>query len=215
MSKYQSYVRMERMEKHSVELDIPVVNKKLLVVVGGSHGAGKSTLCKEILQKNSLEYITPEEIRQKTNKNLSYFQILRDLLTLVKEHIQTKKSFLLEHVMSGNYIRKVIKAAKKEEFSIVLIYINIESAQIAQKRIEQRQKPQLEDSKRFEKLESRLKESRYNFWYEYREHADYWILYDNSSSPFNKVASFEKTKGFSIEKNSLLKKFITQASLHS
>ena len=149
-----------------------------LIIVGGTHGAGKSSLCNELKSILNFPIISPQIIRQEFDEEIGVQEIYRTILNRCKQNLSLGNSFLFEHVMSGNFVGKLIKMALEENFIISLFYINIEH-EIALDRIHQR--VELGGHDRGEDATyKRLRESRKKFWDDYKILAHHWYLLDNN-----------------------------------
>ncbi|WDE98626.1 hypothetical protein PQO03_12340 [Lentisphaera profundi] len=171
-------------------------SKGALIIVGGTHGAGKSTLCRELQDILKWPYLTPQEIL-KEQRELTKNQVFRLIVKRAKSYLNENKSFVFEHVMSGSFVDKLISWAEQEKFDIHLVYMNISSTQKANQRIIKRVAEgghQLAD----QDINYRLSESRMHFWEDYRHKAHTWTLYDNSAEKRQLLACSSKEK-LSIE----------------
>jgi predicted ABC-type ATPase len=158
--------------------NLKLTSKSHVIIVGGTHGAGKSTLCRELKTELSWPYLTPQEIL-KEQPALSEKEVFRFILERVKGCLHEGQSFLFEHVMSGNFVDKLMKLAREKGFQIHLVYMNISSSAQACKRIGERVSSG-GHYKEAQHVDRRLSESREKFWSVYRHEVDSWSLYDNS-----------------------------------
>ena len=189
------------------ELDsLDLTKDKLLVIVGGVHGAGKSSFCRELIRQKSLPYLTNEEVRKEFTTELSRREIHKIISERVREFISSGRSFYFEHVMSGHFVEKLIALARNSDYNIHLVYIDIGSSQKALSRIEHRLKLNGHDVER-NKVEERLKESRDNFLKKYQSQADSWELYNNEGEKRLKVATSNKLTGLHVQNEVLYEKF--------
>ena len=166
--------------------NIELAPKGHLIIIGGTHGAGKSTFCRELREALAWPYLSPQEINQE-QAGLSQNQVFRLIIDRVKEYLKEGRSFLFEHVMSGHFIDKLMGWAAKQDFLVHLVYINISSPEKAQQRIVKRVSAGGHPIESQE-VEYRLSESRKHFWENYRHRADTWSLYDNSAESRQLVA---------------------------
>lgn len=75
-----------------------------IVFVGGIHGVGKSTICKNICEKLAIDYLSASEVlkwsklnkdtKNKKVENINYTQNL--LINGLKEHVKSKNKYLLD-----------------------------------------------------------------------------------------------------------------------
>lgn len=151
-----------------------------LVIVGGVHGAGKSSLCAELSEALGWPWLTNQVIRREhPGETLSRDDVHALLRERVKQHMSVARSFVFEHVMSGHYVDKLIAAAEAYGFATHLLYINLRDVSLSLERVDVRKAKGGHDVER-EKVARRLDESRANFWGPYRTRATSWHLFDNS-----------------------------------
>ena len=158
-------------------------NKPLLVGVGGVHGAGKSTFCREVLKHLQISYVTPQEMvkeLEETGGSIDRSELIRRLKLRVDELIGQRQSFCFEHVMSGNYVGKLIERAIQQDYHIHLVYLEIGSVELAIRRVEKRVTQGGHEVDR-SLIGDRLSQSRQNFSH-YREQADSWQIFRNDGA---------------------------------
>lgn len=183
---------------HGIELDnIELSDNRQLVIVGGVHGAGKSTFCRELQEIKQFSYLSPQEILKEIVGGCGRQEIYKILSERVREYMSNYQPFIFEHVMSGDFVNKLMLLAKENSYSVHLIYIDIDSADLACKRIDKRIASCGHDVER-DKVSSRLEESRNKFYKDYKDRADSWDLYDNNEMKFRRVASFNQISKLTI-----------------
>ena len=93
---------------------IPLFSQPSVVIVGGVHGAGKSTLCRRLKQRQDFEYVSPQEVEKNHELHAtSRIAILRKVQSLVGELLNNKTTFYFEHVMSGHYVDRLQQLASR------------------------------------------------------------------------------------------------------
>jgi predicted ABC-type ATPase len=185
-----------------INLDkVELTDNGLLIIVGGSHGAGKSTYCRALMAAKPLPYLTPAELESELDTPTSRQELLKLLRRKALECISRHQSFYFEHIMSGNYVGKLIANAKAGNFNVHLVYINIENASRAIERIDGRIALNGHDVER-DKIEARLNESRANFYKKYAPLADSWELLDNNGASYRRIASRSSKEDIVIELDS-------------
>lgn len=182
-----------------------------LVIAGGVHGAGKSSLCAELAEAWGWPWLTNQVIRREhpNGKALSRGEVHGILRARVDEHTSAAQPFVFEHVMSGHYVDKLIDLADKHDFKTHLIYMDLRDAALSFERVDARKAQGGHDVER-EKIEARLAESRANFWQRYRARATSWYLFDNSG-PERRLLARHRA-GQTDELDPGLQRFIRQAS---
>jgi len=103
---------------------------KTLFIIAGANGSGKTTFAMNFAQLENLKFINADEIAKEYDPNdiqkykmkagKKFFQEL--YLSLTQEN-----SFIIETTLSGKYLVKIIKDAKKQNFKISLIYLFLET----------------------------------------------------------------------------------------
>ncbi len=97
---------------------------KILFIIAGANGSGKTTFAKEFCKVNNLEFINTDEIAQICNNQIKAGKIF---LKTVKEKLNQDNSFVIETTLSGKYIRSFITGAKSKGFKVKLIYIFLDN----------------------------------------------------------------------------------------
>ena len=150
-----------------------------LTIVGGGHGAGKTTYCRRLLAERGGHYLTNEVIRREHPDGIERNDVHRILRERAEAHLARGEPFLFEHIMSGRFAGRLIEMARRSRFSVELIYLDVGDVERAVSRIETRVAEGGHDVER-EHVADRLRESRINFWNDYRARADRWRLLDTS-----------------------------------
>ena len=169
---------------------------KNIIIVGGTHGAGKSTLCKELKSQLKWDYLSPQEIENKDN-SVSKENIYKLLLKAVREKISLGESFIYEHIMSGNFVGKLLKESELVGFKCHMIFLDIKSPELSLQRVKMRVKDG-GHGVGFEQISTKLTESRRNFWEKYKEKSCSWVLFDNSLNQRRVVSHFDRELGLKI-----------------
>ena len=158
-----------------------------LVVVGGSHGAGKSTYCRSLVAERGWTYLTNQEVRRAHGADLDRAEVHRRLRRWVDDLLRARAPFVFEHIMSGRFAGRLIELGREHGYSVELVYLDIGSAGLAHQRVDARVSEGGHDVER-DQVEARLLESRANFWSVYRARADAWTLLDSSGLPPVEIA---------------------------
>jgi len=179
--------------------------KKELLIIAGPNGSGKTTFAKVFLKENKFEFLNADEIakEKRTKTNISagkeYFKRLEKLKT-------KNKNIILESTLSGLFLKKLIQDFRKNEYSIKIIFVVLNSPEQCIERIKQRVRngghhvPDEDVKRRFYKGKN-------NFWKMYKAMVDDWKLFNNTESGYEFVAAGEKGK-FDIVQQSLFEMFI-------
>ena len=182
-----------------------------LIIVGGVHGAGKSTLCRELKEKLDWPYVTNQTVISDNPELQTRQQIHRRVLENVRNHLEEKRSFIFEHVMSGHFIDKLLSISATAGFQAHLIFIDLDSAKIALQRVNQRVADGGHHRSQKE-ITTRMEESRTNFWQRYRSLADSWVLCDNSGQTRIELARSNEEGGIRVNLQGKFNRFTSRSS---
>lgn len=166
---------------------------KYVYIVAGSNGSGKTTISKELLKEENLEFLNADEIAYKINPtDIDKVKLLAGKIFFKKfeEYISKGKSFIIESTLSGQYLKKYISILKKNNYKITMIYIFLDNWNIANFRVKERVKigghfiPEQDIKRRFFRSQN-------NFWNIYRFLVDEWKLIYNGDA-FIDIAKGQK-----------------------
>ena len=175
------------------------MNKKILYILAGANGSGKSTIAKELLQEHKLEYVNADDIAKELNPiNISKVKISagKETKKRIESCFKEKLSFAVETTLSGNNYINTFKTAKELKYRIILLYTFVDNSKTCIERIKVRVKNgghPVPD----EDVIRRYKRSISNFWNKYKSLADEWLLYYNGNENYVFVA--QQAKGKDIE----------------
>lgn len=186
-------------------------NKKVVYIIAGPNGSGKTTFAKGFIEEIPLPFLNADEITIELSPHLERVRIKAGKIFFKKmeEYMADEKSFIFETTLAGKYLVRYIKRLKENGYKIELIYIFVESVEEAIRRIDIRvRKGGLHVPK--EDIKRRFKRSKVNFWNMYRSMVDSWEIFLNSKDEFLQVAigsdlelQIINEEGFSIFKEEL------------
>lgn len=165
----------------------------ILVVVAGPNGAGKTTFVETFLQPLGLRVVNPDAITRALFPDApgeAAYEAARAADVVRADLVDRGVSFCMETVLSDPQGTKVafLREAQKRGYVIVLIFIGLESSELAIGRVIQRTEQGGHDVPD-EKIVSRYPRTLANLAKTLR-FADHAFLFDNSSAeqPFRFVA---------------------------
>lgn len=178
------------------------MQNKILYIIAGANGSGKTTFALNYKELNNLHFINADEIakqydpkvvnsdceanfhrndinKYKIKAGKEFFKQLENSLTL-------DKSFIIETTLSGKYLKKVIN-----DFKIVLIYLFLETENIL--RVQNRVLNGGHDVPE-EDIKRRYTRSRKLFMNLYKDMVNSWILFFNGNDNYMLVAEDNKVQ---------------------
>lgn len=171
-------------------------------LIGGPNGAGKTTIAMQILATllNCPEYVNADLIASA----LSPFhpesvaqQAGRLMLERLHNLASSGESFAFESTLSARSFARFIADCEQKGYTINLIYVWLNSADLAVERVAQRVNngghriPE-------EVIRRRYERSRRNLLQLYLPLCDRWSIYDNSTDTVHLIADYTKNKGLII-----------------
>lgn len=173
--------------------------ERILIVVAGPNGAGKSTFYEEYLRSLDLPFVGADPIARELSPQ-DPSAVAYDAAKIAEhrrqELVAAGQSFCMETVFSDPQGDKVafLRRAQEQGYAVVLIFIGLESAELAVARVLERvdagghDVPDAKVTARYPRTLNNLAEA--------VRFVDRAYLFDNSSAerPFRHVATFEVGK---------------------
>lgn len=168
------------------------MKEKNLYIIAGCNGAGKTTASFTILPEiiECKEFVNADEIA----KGLSPFQpekvsfeAGRIMLNRINELLDEKKSFAFETTLSTRSYKNKIIQAKKQGYSVTLLFFWLENIELAKERVKTRVK---EGGHNIPKdiIERRYLKGIKNLFEIYLEIVDGTLIFDNSYGKHQLIA---------------------------
>ena len=102
---------------------------KILYIIAGANGSGKTTFAMTFAQLQNLKFINADEIAKEYDPN----DIQKHKMKAGKKFfdelyifLEKQESFIIETTLSGKYLIKIINKAKQKGFRVSLIYLFLE-----------------------------------------------------------------------------------------
>lgn len=170
-----------------------MTSQKEVYIVGGPNGSGKTTFVKQFL---------PEYVKVKNFVNaddiavgLSPFDYTamsitsgKLMLELIDKYKDKEESFGFETTLAGKRWMKMIKELNEAGYVTFIYFLDLASVDLATSRVCCRVELGGHDIPE-ETIRRRYFRSRSNFWYNYKNMAHNWYLFDNSGKTPELIAN--------------------------
>ncbi|MFY0687202.1 MAG: zeta toxin family protein [Cyclobacteriaceae bacterium] len=171
---------------------------KKLYVIAGPNGAGKTTLSYTILPEifECDEFINADEIARgisPLNPEKAAIRAGRLMIERLNELIVNKESFAFETTLSSRAYRQLINRAKSLGYDVTLLFLCLESVELAIERVKTRVLEGGHDIPT-EVIKRRYLNGITNFFTIYQPLANNWVVVDNSSDKFEFIAQSNNGK---------------------
>lgn len=179
-----------------------------LIIISGANGVGKTTFAKPYVKNLGYKFLNADEIAKRMeDEGLKSVMLKagRIFFSELNKSIEEKENIVIETTLSGSYINKVAIKAKKEGYHVKLIYIFIDSEELCIERVRSRVLKGGHDVP-VEDIKRRFQRSLNNFWENFTELSDSWILLYNGEESYQQVTIGTKNK-YSIENEVLFNHF--------
>lgn len=165
---------------------------KKLYIIAGPNGAGKTTASYTILPEifNCKEFVNADEIARGIspfNPDIVAIQAGKIMLRRINELLDGNITFAIETTLAAKNLIKYIHKAKEKEYEVILLFLNLDSEELAIKRVETRVKEGGHNIPE-ETIIRRYKNGLKNFFQMYIQVVDKWIMVDNSEKEFRFIA---------------------------
>jgi predicted ABC-type ATPase len=165
---------------------------KTLYIIAGPNGAGKTTASYTILPEifNVQEFVNADEIAKGLspfNPDSAGLKAGRIMLNRINELLDKKQSFAFETTLSTKSYTGFVKKAQSQGYEVVLLFLALDSFELAQKRVEVRVQ---EGGHSIPKdvIKRRYTKGLSNLFNLYIPIVDKWILLNNSEASFHVIA---------------------------
>ncbi len=169
---------------------------KNLYILAGPNGSGKTTTSYTILPGifECKEFVNSDEIA----RGLSPFNppsvaltAGRLMLERIHQHLKNDETFAIETTLASYGYIKVIRNAQKKGYKVTLLFLWLDSEDLAVKRVETRVKEGGHDIPE-ETIRRRYRRGLHNFFNLYIPVVDDWVFVNNSGIHFEIIATGAK-----------------------
>lgn len=178
-----------------------------LYIIAGCNGAGKTTASYTVLPEmlNCKEFVNADEIA----RGLSPFQpdkaaidAGKIMLTRIKELIKLQVDFSFETTLSARHYTNLIKTAQQQGYFVTLVFFWLNSTDLAIQRVKMRVSEGGHNIP-IDTIKRRYKMGVTNLIKLYIPVCDYWMVINNSVSPFQLIAEGLQNKEIEIKEEEI------------
>jgi predicted ABC-type ATPase len=186
-----------------------------LYIIAGCNGAGKTTASYTLLPEmlNCKEFVNADEIA----RGLSPFQpdkagidAGKIMLTRIKELIKLQLDFSFETTLSARHFVILIKDAQQQGYFVTLVFFWLNSVELAIERVKMRVSDGGHDIPE-DTIKKRYKSGIANLIKMYIPVCDYWMVLNNSVTPFQLISEGLQNNKIEIKEKVIWDKIIKQA----
>jgi predicted ABC-type ATPase len=186
-----------------------------LYIIAGCNGAGKTTASYTLLPEmlNCKEFVNADEIA----RGLSPFQpdkagidAGKIMLTRIKELIKSQLDFSFETTLSARHFVNLIKDAQQQGYFVTLVFFWLNSVELAIERVKMRVSDGGHDIPE-DTIKKRYKSGIANLIKMYIPVCDYWMVLNNSVTPFQLISEGLQNNKIEIKEKVIWDKIIKQA----
>jgi len=169
-----------------------------LYIIAGPNGAGKTVASYTILPEifNVKEFVNADEIARGIspfNSDKVGIKAGRLLVHRVRELLKENETFAVETTLATRSYVKLIEKAKRQGYEIILLFMSLNSRELAIKRVQTRVEEGGHNIK-LEVIKRRFNRGLDNLIDIYIPIVDRWILVDNSGEEFHIIAQGDQSE---------------------
>ena len=166
--------------------------EKVLYIIAGCNGAGKTTAATTILPEilKCREFVNADEIARGLspfNPESVAFEAGRYMLIRIKSLLESGQSFSIETTLSTRTYRHLVLDAQRRGYRVELLFFWLRTPELALRRVAQRVREgghHVPD----DVVRRRYTRGISNLFHIFMDIVDFWALYDNSETPRRRIA---------------------------
>jgi predicted ABC-type ATPase len=187
-----------------------------LYIIAGCNGAGKTTASYTVLPEmlNCREFVNADEIA----KGISPFQpenaaidAGKIMLSRINELIKLQVDFSFETTLAPKYFVNLIDEAQQKGYFVTLVFFWLNTVDLAIERVKMRVSEGGHNIPE-DTIRRRYKSGISNLVKKYIPVSNYWIIINNSKSPFTVIAEGLMNNEIEIKDNAIWNRINTQAN---
>lgn len=177
--------------------------EKYVYIIAGCNGAGKTTASNTILPEilDCKEFVNADEIANSISPfqpEKVAFTSGRIMLSRIDELLLKGESFSFETTLAAKSYQHLIKEAQKKGFVVILLFFWLRTIGLAKERVVTRVKEGGHNIPE-DVIERRYKAGITNLFHIYLPLVDAWLIYDNSDSEPDFIASKDQDGTYKIK----------------
>ncbi|MEM6770951.1 MAG: AAA family ATPase, partial [Bacteroidota bacterium] len=161
-----------------------------LIIVAGANGSGKTTFAIPYTKAIGVQFLNADELAKRyadRGEDNAMIKGGREFFRLLNQALDMREDVVIETTLSGSYTSKVARRARRNGYSVEVVYIFLGSENQCVDRVRIRTRKGGHHVPE-EDIRRRFGRSLLNFRFDLSEFADVWFLYYNGGQSYQQVA---------------------------